>query len=163
MRLYYSNAPIYLGEQQDSNKSLGGFISRTPIQNSVINNIFGDISFLGFSRKNTDTKLIVLKNETNSIKKVEMYLDIPVINNVDYKIALVKPNQNIKGELFFEQITESKSKPFYAEFQYVTGELNKIIFDIEKDMYIGIWVSREYLPIKELIVVKEQVFLRMQW
>ena len=74
MRLFYTGASSFGAEQKDLNKSLGGWISSTPIPNGMKSNLFGSISSYTSDQLFREVIAIALKNvTTETVNDIEIY------------------------------------------------------------------------------------------
>lgn len=142
MKYFYTGANSDGDVQTNSELSLGGHISSSPIPNDMLQNIFSEASYLSIQQNKRETKLIVLKND--SITKTATLLSLVLNANEDtlakYKIAFVEPSD----EGCFERIIDASALPFEATFNDVVfGEVISLP-DIASSKYLGIWLTREY-------------------
>lgn len=135
IKFYYSGASTFEAPQQKASLSLGGYVSSTPIPNGENNSVFSELSLLAAKNKYRETKLIVLKNELNSLNNVILWSN--------YNLAIVEPIVNEKNEILFEQISNSFAIPYYATFNTYTTENPAILGNLAINKYLGIWVSRK--------------------
>lgn len=117
MRLLFSGADNYMVPQKDSNRSLGGQMSNTPIPNSKLNAIFTDLS-KNMTKGSKNTYAIFLFNDSD-----KTYLDVNIqqiyqnyngkdVNECVFRFAVVEPND--KGSI--ELIGNNLEEPYYADF-----------------------------------------------
>jgi len=151
MNLYYTGANEFLGIQQSSILSLGGFISNSLIPNGSLGNLFGGLSKKTLQEKTRTILGIAFKNNFEENKKlanlkitliVEDILTFPFIVKVGKEI--VKGDDFLKG-YSLQTISNKNSIPYNVEFV----NLNESIFQVEVDFkidynkYIGLWFIRE--------------------
>ena len=111
--------------QPEPNKSLGGFISTTPVPNSALNSLFDSISLLSLERKTKETIAIALVNNFDfNVKNVKIKIISSPENIAQFKIAGVETT----SELFLEQIESRYQEPIQAEFYNV--DFNRAYVDI---------------------------------
>lgn len=140
MRFYYTNAISYLGIQTDPVSSVGGLISGSPVPNSVLSNLFGEVSLLTLSENLKETKLLALKNElpaaVNNLKLYYVYPKNPVTKLM---VAAVAPTIDTNcGNQSFEKIPNMRATPYYATFYdasaaYAEGNLIFTIPGVKND------------------------------
>jgi len=145
LSILYTNSDEALAEQNDPDKSLGGFISISPVPNDVARNLFGALSLFGQAKKFRETKIIALKNETGSILSgASLYYENASTSPFfDIEMAVVIPALDECERLFFEKIPNMRALPLNATF---INNLNLIgaisLPDIEDKGYVGIWIKK---------------------
>lgn len=108
-----TSAKVSEAPQTDTAKSLGGYISSTPVPNSSVNALFDLISMQTIKDKQKETIALGLVNK----------LDVPVYN-VDIKLLTKKDNVckfkvaavNVDDNLQMEHIINRYAEPMQAEF-----------------------------------------------
>lgn len=118
MKLLFSGATHLQAAQPDRNKSLGGYMSSTPIPNGKINALFSPISL--YAQKNASVEVIgiFLLNDTNAaitgITLQQIYEEKLGIkdNQAKFEWGIVEPN----SEFQIEMIGSRDAEPFYADF-----------------------------------------------
>lgn len=118
MILLLSGASSPNFQQKDTEKSLGGYISITPVPNIKVNSLFSNISQINLRDGSEEFIGIFIKN--NSTKKIT---DLK-ITNIYSRFFEQKNNQADFSFAFVEVVNEAieiipnkNSQPFYAEFQ----------------------------------------------
>lgn len=87
MIFYYTGSNKFGLPQGSIDKSLGGFISGTTVPNSMLGNLFSEISLLTEERQLTETKAIALKNSSGSAAvNLYMWFEYPNDGNVVYNL-----------------------------------------------------------------------------
>lgn len=146
--LYFTNSSGFLQPQESGVKSIGGFISNTPIPNDYLNGLFTKISQFAQNKKGFfDMLCIAIKNTQN---EAISGLSVWVENNSLYpacgfEASFVKPAINATGEQYFELIKTRKQKPLYGTpFKAVNQQADVLVFDevLEPNKYIGLWLKR---------------------
>jgi len=138
MRFLYTGADSYLSTQNDPYRSLGGNVSKSIIQNNRMNNLFDDISYLSLENGDSETKGIVLENESsNPVTNVKIGWVYPIIKNYRIFVALVALNSSNQ----MERIGNSKEVPYNADFVEIEDDPVEI-GDLEAEARIGIWITR---------------------
>lgn len=145
MILYYSGATSSGLDQNLPEKSLGGYISATIIQNGTLNNIFSTVSKVVVEKNQRDTRLIVLYNNSSSdIYNVKLWIDNTVDDNHNNIIAAaVSPAFDNCDNPYFEQIASTDALPYQATLAAHNGQGNAIeVGTVASGEYIGIWLSK---------------------
>lgn len=149
MKLYYSGASAFWNPQNKALLSLGGWVSNTPIPNSISGNIFGDVSSMSIEKKLSEYRLIVLKNElATNVIDILLHFVYPVTYPfVKYLVSIVQPSGGSDGEYYFEKLDSVYSSPLYiTEWYEADGPLNAInIGNLAVGGFLGIWIKREFL------------------
>lgn len=144
MILYYTGAKTPNAIQIDSEKSLGGFVSSTPVPNSRIGNLFSGISKSVIIENRKEIRLIALKNTTG----VAIANLIIFTNNKNksfkFKIAAVASGTNSLNEIVFEEVQDGESLPYQAALTENELEINALsVGAMAIGQVIGIWIYRE--------------------
>lgn len=118
MMLYLTGAQASLiksqyNPQTDVNKSLGGYVSSSPVPNNALNVLFDLLSSYTLEKKQSETIAIALINQFDyPVENVELKI-IPDINNVSmFKVAAV----NVGKDFAMEQIANRYQEPINATF-----------------------------------------------
>lgn len=148
---FNTGAPKYLADQFDSSKSLGGYISGTPIPNATLHNVFGDISQMtrANARKN-EWRAIAIKNTGVTTKTiVQAYFTLPVdVNNnptnvCDFKIGFVSPSADSCGDLQSELLPSMYSTPYTITVVSANGVGNALqLPDVDPGEYLVLYIER---------------------
>lgn len=119
MKLYYTGATAFQGEQSHAVKSLGGYVSKNPIPNGSLEAFFSDVSETSVQRDLTEYRCFALKNETNAdITAVNLAIIYPEVNYIDIVISAIAPSIDSKGGVYFEQVPNMRTSPM-SSTQYV--------------------------------------------
>lgn len=147
VRFLYTGSNIFMGDQTDPERSLGGFCSKSLLPNRV-NNLFSDVSYLSQLNETEECRAIVLENNSGAIIN-QMFLGYSYDKDLyDIQIAIVDLTADGKMEI----IGNSKDLPYYATFEEAYVDVdnsidNSLLFeDIEIDKKIGIWIKRKIKP-----------------
>ena len=142
--LYYSGAKELDAIQRDSFKSLGGFISGSPIPKDTLEAIFDEVSELAKQQGKEEIRAVFIKNVgTLDITDLKFYFTIPVGNLATYKVAFILPNSS--GQI--EEVENSSSFPVFSTFvdangigqqQTIVGAPN----DLKIGESVGMWIKR---------------------
>lgn len=122
MMIYLTGASASLAKsvenpQSDVNKSLGGYISSTPVPNAAINSLFDLISSYTLEKKQKETIAIGLINQLDvAVKDVEIKIVTDVDNVAVFKVAAV----SVGPTYLMEQIANRYQEPMSAEFYDVS-------------------------------------------
>ena len=145
MKLYYTGAQGSDLIQKDPSRSLGGYLSSTPIQNSLENTLFTDLSMNTRSHPRREVRMIALKNTLGfSVDNLKIRFALDALSVCNYKFAVVLPTINSKGNPVFEQIDSDRALPYHAEFSsVVSGIWEEISTLFAANKVIGIWIIRE--------------------
>jgi hypothetical protein len=148
MRLYYTVSSEPEVQQTKPNLSLGGYKSSSPIQSSIIGNLFGDISMYTVKNNNQNQYIgLVLKNETGGIiENVKLWFDYNDDCYSNIKVASIDLSVDGDGRYVMERVSSINSKPIYAEFFEANTEVNAVdLGGLQVDETIGIWLKRSFL------------------
>ena len=148
MILLYSNSENTDLEQTDPFKSIGGYVSKSPIGNNINNNIFGEIPYSDFYNEKPEYRLLILKNTfSTTISNINIYIDNISINNIaDYKIGFSSFGLDNCNNQIYEKLASRYSKPFYSS-PFVNYNVNNkaLIESILPNSTIGIWIERKII------------------
>ena len=140
MKLYYTVNSKQGDIQVKINQSLGGFKSGTPIQNSIFNNLFSDLSLFSLERDNNEYIGLIIINELESMtSNIKLWLENETNGYCKYRVAVVELSPINE----MESIPTINSMPYFADF-YEVPSLEEAInipnMDIG-DMF-GLWIER---------------------
>lgn len=122
MLLYLTGADISLAKseenpQTDAARSLGGFISSTPVPNAALNGLFDTISSYTLSKRPKETIAVALINRLDkAVDDVELKIITDEDNVAEFKIAAVVVSSD---RYQMEQIANRYQEPMAAEFHNV--------------------------------------------
>jgi hypothetical protein len=144
MILFYTGADAANAPQINAEKSLGGFVSGSPIPNGKLNNLFSSISKSAVLGNKTEIRMIALKNLTGStVSNLSIYTNT-VGKSAKLQLAAVAPMLDSSNNPLFEQLYDNDSLPFQATLNYHEGAENAILIDtFAANQVIGIWMLRE--------------------
>lgn len=117
MMLYLTGADASLAKsseqpQSDVSKSLGGYISSTPVPNAALNNIFDLVSSYSIEKGQKETIAIGLINQfEKEVRNVELKIVTDIDVEATYKIAAVSCSN-----YQMEQIANRYQEPMLADF-----------------------------------------------
>lgn len=118
MMLYLTGAQASLKRSQDNsqtdvNKSLGGYVSSSPVPNNALNVLFDLISSYTLEKKQSETIAIALINQFDyPVKDVELKIVTNDSNEAVFKVAAV----SVGADYQMEQIANRYQEPLNAEF-----------------------------------------------
>jgi hypothetical protein len=140
MRLYYTTPAGFDQEQKNSNLSLGGFKSSTPMPNGVFNNLFGDITQNTIAKTEEFEHIGLVLENTNISQSYNttMWFEYPENSYVTYEVAAV---QLTNWEM--EHISSTYETPLYATFFEAKVGSRVALGDIGSGTGIGVWVRRK--------------------
>lgn len=143
MILLYTGATIPDAAQINSEKSLGGFVSSSPIPNARLGNLFSGISKSVIIGQKKEIRMVALKNTTGAaLTGVTIHTENQN-NSFLYKIAAVASAVNNCGEMVFEQVQDGESLPYQATLSDHEGLLELQVGNMAIGQVIGIWICRE--------------------
>jgi hypothetical protein len=91
MILFYTGADTANAPQINAEKSLGGFVSGSPIPNGKLNNLFSSISKSAVLGNKTEIRMIALQNLTGAtLSNVSIYTNT-VGKSTKLQLAAVAP------------------------------------------------------------------------
>src|SRR5574344_1835612 len=130
MMLYLTGADTSLikspvAPQNDSAKSLGGYISSTPVPNSEINILFDLISSYTLETKKKETIALELINKlSQAVTNVTLRVVVKKDNLVTFKIAAVRLSDSKAMERISNRYAEPLDATFYnADFQRASVDI----------------------------------------
>lgn len=104
-----------MSEQRSPISSTGGFMSSTPVPNSRINILFGDVSIYGKMTGSTECMAIFLYNDSNeSMNNVKLEQFMPHDSECDFYWGAVTPSSGESIQI--EKINSRKEEPFNVEW-----------------------------------------------
>ena len=178
---YYTGADAYNAAQTDKDKSLGGYVSSSPLPNDIVGALFGDISNYTISNKLRETKAVVLKNQTGSDATsittwFENLSTHPYINLEIAAVSLYEDTTCTPSKFSMEQIINMRATPISATF-YSPSEVGSAVGlgDLAPGEMIGIWIRmtlkpevQDYLTCENLasepiVEVEEDVVWHLDW
>lgn len=116
MKLYFSGATAKFASQNDVTKSLGGFMSSTPIPNNRIGALFSGVSMYNLKERLPETMAFFIYNDTGSditnltVQQIYQNKLGEPINVCNFDWAVVQPNENFS----IEKIGNKMEQPFNA-------------------------------------------------
>lgn len=173
IKLFYTGASQWKGDQNLAAKSLGGFISKTTVPNKLNNSLFGDLGEDNFWDRKNSEDFVGLGLYIFFFEGEQEYDKANLIFNLDYNIQSNYGNYNqdiesleeifkeavkfkvglgpIAGNdsdgYYLEQIPSRNSCPFYYLKEMtplVKGE--NLVFNDITTKGVGLWLSRELNP-----------------
>lgn len=119
LRFFFTGADKFLDTQPETDKSIGGFISSSPVPNDDFANVFSEISLLSITNDLQETKGLALKNETgvDITDLLINYVYPEVDSQTIVEIATVAVSIDACGDQAIEKIPNFRSTPQFATFQ----------------------------------------------
>lgn len=137
--------------QTDTAKSLGGYVSSTPVPNGELNSLFDLISNFTLEKKRTETVGIALINKAaGAVKDVELKIVVEKESLATFKIAAVLLDEN----LAMEHISNRYVEPMYAEFY--NADFVRAYVDIKVGVTGRVNDEILILPINVSVVIEEE-------
>lgn len=155
MMLYLTGANYSLSKspnnpQQDVNKSLGGYVSSTPVPNSALNVIFDLISEYTEEKKLRETIALGLINKFDrEISNVEIKIITEDFNKAEWRIAVVP----LDSSYSMEQIANRYQEPILGDFYNV--DFRRAYVDFEIRQYASEGEEILFTPFGVQVEVKE--------
>jgi hypothetical protein len=149
--LYYTGASKFNAIQQDSSKSLGGYISSTSIPNATIRNVFGDISAFTKTQNKPEFRAIAIKSSSAPTKtSLKAYFTYPQSgdplsdsNVCEYQIGYAPVTADECGDLLSEQLSSIYATPYTVMFQNAVGIDNALqLPNLDNGNYLAIYIKR---------------------
>lgn len=151
-QLFYTSSPKFNQAQVDSTKSLGGFISNSPIPNATLRNVFGDISSLTKATNRTEIRAIAIKSTAAPTKTgIQVYFTYPQSgspladsNLCTYTIGYASPTADNCGDLSTEKLATIYASPMtVTNFQSAVGIGAALALpNMDLNQYIVLYIKR---------------------
>ena len=120
--------------QTDTAKSLGGYVSSTPVPSGELNALFDLISAYTLEKKFRETIAVALINKlTQPIKDVTLKIVVEKDNIATFKVAAVALSESLS----MEHIANRYAEPMAAEFHKVDFQRASIDIEILNPASIG--------------------------
>lgn len=144
MILLYTGAGTSNTPQINAEKSLGGFVSSTPVPNGRLNNIFSDLSKSGILDQRKEIRLIALKNTTGAIVNgVTVYTNKGTSSSI-LSIAAVASAVDSCSNIVFEKVQDAQTLPYQATLALHEGSGAALsVGTMQINQVIGIWIYRD--------------------
>jgi hypothetical protein len=147
MRLLYTGAESNSADQKQPSNSLGGYVSRTIIQNDSSNSIFSNPSILAKQQLRRQTRLIaILNNDNQDYLFINLKFKLLSSSVFKYRFAVVLPSEDSEQSPVFESLSDEKALPYEAEFEDIVSET---VYPLETlsltpGKVFGLWLVREF-------------------
>lgn len=142
--LRYTNAPAFNEEQLEPSRSIGGWISRTPVPNGGANSIFQTVGLNSLCIKQKTTIALALFDETLTTA----YLNITETDIFSYRFAIgeiVKMESNSINKLDRFQTRQIISNNTYLpQLNFEAVKVNQALNLTPVDGYSIIWLVRDF-------------------
>lgn len=143
MKILYTGAISPDTPQNQSIKSLGGFLSNSPIPNGEVGSLFSSVSGIikpGFR----SIRMIGIRNDELASKtnlKIWATISSPELS---ITLAAMAPAlDSVCNKFFFERIDNPHSLPLQATFNNYTETNPIIISNLDPQKFIGLWIKLE--------------------
>ena len=130
MMIYLTGANTSLAKsseaaQTDPAKSLGGYISSTPVPNGELNVLFDLISSFTLEKKKKETIALALVNKLDqAVNNVTLKVVVGNENLATFRVAAVKPDSSLAIEHIANRYAEPLAADFYsADFQRASVDI----------------------------------------
>lgn len=156
MMLYLTGADTSLSKSQenpqtDSSKSLGGYISSTPVPNAALNSLFDVISSYTLEKRQKETIAIGLINRFDkAVKNVELKIVTDENHLADFKVAAVSVSSD---NYSMEHIANRYQEPLLAEFY--NASFYRAAVDLKVNQYASEGEEIMLYPFNVSLEVKE--------
>ena len=129
--------------QYNSDKSLGGYISSSPVTNNTLNELFSDISLLGEQNQYIEVKGIFLKNIGTVKTNLRCWFVTPQNNKALFEIAAVIPVNSNQIEV----VQTFRTNPQIGTF-FNPDVNNKALLSssLAANDTLGLWLRRTIQP-----------------
>ena len=141
--LVYTGADKAFEAQGESNRSLGGYISNTPIPNNYIGNLFPTISQLSQQEKREETRVIAIQNNSGAaFTSFDVYVQL-VDPAATWQMGFQTPVLDDCGDLVIEAVPNAYASPVNVTMQDIVGGNNKLILpNILDQSYVALYIKR---------------------
>lgn len=156
MMIYLTGAATSLAKtqdnpQSDASRSLGGYISSTPVPNAALNTLFDLISSYTLEKKPKETIAIGLINQFDKpVKDVELKIVTDENHEAVFKIAAVVVSSE---DYAMEQIANRYQEPLLADFY--DASFYRAAVDLEVKQYASAGEEIALYPFNVSFEVKE--------
>ena len=144
MRLYYTNSETFLGNQSNPARSLGGYISSTPVPNNLKGSLFDNVSRL--SREQRLTQVIALavvlegSEDTVSIEVGEgPFLYEYAFEEIETRLDPITRT----SPSFITLIANPQASPL-LQFTPLAGRSELSVGSERESEYLGLWLRRSW-------------------
>lgn len=130
--------------QNDPSKSLGGYVSSTPVPNGGLNALFPSVSLTDMLEGERIVRAIVIKNTSNDVIAAgsALHYERDVDAYCNWRMAVVELGQDDCG-YYMEKITNQNSLPSVGTFIDNDCLLHQIqLPEIPAGGMLGIWIER---------------------
>lgn len=143
MKLLYTGAPNFDQQQKNPIKSIGGYISSTPIDNGGLNNLFGSISQSSLFERSTEYRALALYNDSDEEKLVRIfYKNLSTQPLTTIKMGLQAVGQDSCQGKYLTKLSSVYNSPSAIIFSDNRENNNGLNITIQPNTYIGLWIER---------------------
>jgi hypothetical protein len=151
LQIYYTGSDAAGTTQGESNKSLGGYISSTPIPNNYIGNLFPTISQLSQQEKREEIRVIAIQNDSGAdFTSYDVYVQLVDSDNVaaEWEMGFQTPVLDDCGDLVVEAVPNANASPVNVTMQEIVGGNNKLILpNVADQSYVALYIKRTTLAV----------------
>lgn len=144
MMLYLTGAPYSIertsdNPQTDPSKSLGGFLSSTPVPSGVLNSLFGEVTIEDMTKGKSEVIALGLINEFDrDVKNVNIEIECKEDSVCRFEISAVSMSKDKK----MESVSDRRQEPLISDFYDVTNKYILLSETLKSGSAIGIWIKR---------------------
>lgn len=145
MILLYTGAPIPEQTQENPAVSLGGYISITPVPNSISENLFDKVTKQELVTKQRQTRIIAIKNTTEAVvTNIEIWI-VSDSSVFEYKMIGLIPTLDVScNKYYFEKLSSDKQLPLTGTPTVYDEQSNSLDHaSLDDQSYLGIVIVRE--------------------
>lgn len=152
MIFLYTGAGKFEGVQLVPDRSLGGYISGSEIPDSLLSNLFDQITTYTKRNNKTETRVIAIQNDSGgALTNFKLWADYSAdsdSNNDAYlKVGYASPKVDDCGDLYIDNIGNSNANPRGVELFEADGEENALnLPNLADDGYLIIYIQRILNP-----------------
>jgi hypothetical protein len=154
LKLFYTGALKFDNPQQDTIRSLGGYISSSEVPNGWIGNLFGDMSKFTVQQGKAEIRVIAIKNTGANKTGLKCWFVYPddgaaptpnLTNDCDFEIGFAIPSPDDCGDLMTEKIANIYAQPYTVTL--VPGKVSLItalaLGALDAGDYLCIFIRRK--------------------
>lgn len=156
MLLFLTGAQTSLAKSEDNpqtdpSRSLGGYISSSPVPNSALNSLFDTVSAYTIEKKGKETIAIALINKLpNTVKNIQLKFVTPPDAVATFKVAAVSVNPET---YVMETIVNRYQEPINATFH--NASFSRVSVDMEITQYGSIGEEIMLYPFNIPVEIEE--------
>jgi hypothetical protein len=117
LQFYYTGATAPTATQPDPSRSLGGYVSGSPLEDDVLNNLFGDITPMGMQYAGPETYALGLRNlGPKGAQELKLGYVYPAGCAVRLEVAAVELYADSCNKLTMQALASRRARPQGATF-----------------------------------------------